>query len=123
MGAFKRFGYGRETAEKNSLTHKNYTRAIVSSPEIVDIYAQAFGISNDKVIPVGTPRTDVFFDSDYVSSVKERLYKKQPLLKGKKFASSHRPSGGRMLMMPNIPRSLSISKNSRTVWATIGLLF
>lgn len=63
---------------------KNYTRAIVSSPEIVDIYAQAFGISNDKVIPVGTPRTDVFFDSDYVSSVKERLYKKQPLLKGKK---------------------------------------
>jgi len=84
MGAFKRFGYGRETAEKNSLTHKNYTRAIVSSPEIVDIYAQAFGISSDKVIPVGTPRTDVFFDSDYVSSVKERLYKKQPLLKGKK---------------------------------------
>lgn len=84
MGAFKRFGYGRETAEKNSLTHKNYTKAIVSSPEIVDIYAQAFGISSDKIIPVGTPRTDLFFDGDYVSAVKERLYKKQPLLKGKK---------------------------------------
>ena len=25
MGAFKKFGYSRKSAEKNSLTHKNYT--------------------------------------------------------------------------------------------------
>lgn len=84
MGAFKRFGYGRDTAEKGSLTHKNYTEAIVSSPEICQIYADSFGISVDKIKAVGTPRTDLFFDDDYVSNAKERLYQKAPELKNKK---------------------------------------
>lgn len=84
MGAFKRFGYGRKTAEENSITHRNYTDAIVSSPEVASIYAQAFGIDESRVKPVGTPRTDCFFDSNHVAAVKERLYKKEPRLKGKK---------------------------------------
>lgn len=84
MGAFKRFGYGRKTAEKNSITHKNYTDAIVSSPEIVPVYAEAFGIEESRVKATGTPRTDCFFDSSYVSSAKKRLYEKEPRLKGKK---------------------------------------
>ena len=84
MGAFKRFGYGRDSAEKNSITHKNYTDAIVSSPEIVPIYAQAFGIGESRVKPVGTPRTDCFFDEAYVACVKNRLYEKEPRLKGKR---------------------------------------
>ncbi len=84
MGAFKRFGYGRQSAEKGSLTHKNYTRAICSSPEVAPIYAEAFGISQDKIVPLGSPRTDLFFDEAYVSSAKERLFEKEPRLKGKK---------------------------------------
>lgn len=84
MGAFKRFGYGRASAEKNSLTHKNYTEAIVSSPEIAPIYAEAFGIGESRIKPIGTPRTDVFFDCDYVAAAKERLYSQYPLLRGKK---------------------------------------
>lgn len=84
MGAFKRFGYGRQSAEKNSLTHKNYTEAICSSPEVAPIYAEAFGISQDKIIPVGSPRTDLFFDKAYVDSTRERLYTKEPRLRGKK---------------------------------------
>lgn len=84
LGAFKRFGYGRATAEKASLTHKNYTKAIVSSPEISGIYAEAFCISEDKIYPTGAPRTDLFFDEEYVASAKKRLYEKEPRLKGKK---------------------------------------
>lgn len=84
MGAFKRFGYGRASAQKNSLTHKNYTDAIVSSPEIVSVYAEAFGIDESRVKPVGTPRTDCFFDSAYTAAAKKRLYEKEPRLKGKK---------------------------------------
>ncbi len=86
MGAFKKFGYARETAEKNSLTHKNYTEAICSSPELVPVYAESFGISEDKVKAVGTPRTDIFFDEKYVASAKARLYEKAPELEGKKIA-------------------------------------
>ncbi len=86
MGAFKKFGYARETAQMNSLTHKNYTKAICSSPELTAVYASSFGISEDSVYPVGTPRTDAFFDGEYVSAARERLYKREPLLRGKRIA-------------------------------------
>ena len=86
MGAYKKFGYMRESAEKNSLTHKNYTEAICSSPELVSIYAESFGISEEKIKPVGTPRTDLFFNEEYVNSAKERLYTAYPELRNKKIA-------------------------------------
>lgn len=84
MGAFKRFGYARSTAEQGSLTHKNYTEAIVSSPELCRLYAGSFGISEDKIKPIGTPRTDVFFDSAYTAQIRQRLYSAYPRLKGKR---------------------------------------
>ena len=84
MGAFKRFGYARKSAEKCSLTHKNYTEAIVSSPELREIYAESFGIDEERVKPVGTPRTDLFFDEMYIRSVQQKWYSKYPVLKGKK---------------------------------------
>ena len=84
MGAFKKFGYSRSSAEKNSLTHKNYTEAIVSSPELTSVYAEAFGIDESKIKPVGVPRTDMLFDEEYKAKNVERLYEKEPKLKGKK---------------------------------------
>lgn len=84
MGAFKKFGYSRKSAEKNSLTHKNYTEAIVSSPEIAKIYAEAFSIDESRIKPVGVPRTDLLFDEAYRKKTVKRLYEKQPKLKGKK---------------------------------------
>ena len=95
MGAFKKFGYSRSTAEKNSLTHKNYTEAIVSSPELTAIYAEAFGIDESKIKPVGVPRTDMLFDAEYKAETIERLYAREPKLKGKKiclFAPTFRGS-------------------------------
>lgn len=105
MGAFKRFGYGRASSEKNSLTHKNYTEAIVSSPEIAPIYAEAFGIDESKIKPVGTPRTDVFFDCDYVSAAKERLFAEYPLLKGKKICLFAPTFRGANVHDANYPKS------------------
>lgn len=84
MGAFKKFGYSRKTADKHSLTHKNYTEAIVSSPEIADIYAEAFGIDISRIKPVGVPRTDALFDKKYIELTKERLYNRCSALKDKK---------------------------------------
>ena len=84
MGAFKKFGYSRSSARKNSLTHKNYTEAIVSSPEIASVYAEAFGIDESRIKPVGVPRTDMLFDEEYRAKTVERLYEKEPKLKGRK---------------------------------------
>lgn len=84
MGAFKKFGYSRKSANKNSLTHKNYTEAIVSSAEIKDIYAEAFGIDVSRIKPVGVPRTDALFDKAYIEKTKARLYEREPKLCGKR---------------------------------------
>ena len=104
MGAFKKFGYSRKSAEKNSLTHKNYTEAIVSSPEISAVYAQAFGIDESRIKPVGVPRTDMLFDEDYKAKTIARLYEKEPRLKDKKiclFAPTFRGSNVHDAYYPN----------------------
>lgn len=76
-GAFKTMGFSREGKPggpiKGSKTHKNYTSAIVSSQGVRANYAQAFGISLDKVHATGIPRTDVFFDKELVASTSERI--------------------------------------------------
>ena len=85
VGAFKTVGYARNNNKDIfSLTHKNYTGAIVSSSAICKDYAKAFGISVDKVKNTGVPRTDVFFDENYISNKKEEIYAKYPMLKDKK---------------------------------------
>ena len=104
MGAFKKFGYSRKSAEKNSLTHKNYTEAIASSPEISAVYAQAFGIDESRIKPVGVPRTDMLFDEDYKAKTIARLYEKEPRLKDKKiclFAPTFRGSNVHDAYYPN----------------------
>lgn len=100
MGAFKKVGYSRMGKvggpEKSSLTHKNYTAAIVSSEAIKKDYAEAFSIDISKIHSVGIPRTDVFFDKKYKEKIKQELYIKYPMLKKKKvilFAPTFRGNG------------------------------
>lgn len=100
MGAYKRVGYSRMNKvggpKSDSLTHKNYTGTIVSSESIRKNYAEAFGISIDKVHALGIPRTDIFFDKKYESAIREELYNKYPSLKDKKvilFAPTFRGNG------------------------------
>ena len=99
-GAFKTFGFSRLGKEggpnSKSRNHKNYTKAIVSSDSIKKHYAEAFGISEDKVISTGIPRTDIFFDKEYINNKTNEIYKKYPLLKDKKvilFAPTFRGGG------------------------------
>ena len=123
MGAFKKFGYSRKSAEKNSLTHKNYTEAIVSSDEIASIYAEAFGIDEKRVKPVGVPRTDLLFDAEYKELTVNRLYERQPQLKEKKiclFAPTFRGSNVNDAYYPE--EFIDIEKLSKSLgddWAII----
>ncbi len=85
MGAYKKVGYSRNANPKSyTLTHRNYTGAIVSSEQIRKNYAEAFGIDISKVQALGVPRTDIFFDKKYKEEIKKSLYKKYPVLKNKK---------------------------------------
>ena len=99
-GAFKTFGFtraGRPGApDMASSAHRKYNNVIVSSTNVVNCYAEAFGVSKEVVLPLGIPRTDIFFDNSYSKSIKDEFYKKYPNLKNKKiilFAPTFR--GGR----------------------------
>lgn len=87
-GAFKTFGFtrfGRPGGPKlDSKNHRKYDMATVSSSAVIDCYSEAYGVSSDKILPLGIPRTDIFFDTDYIDSTKENFYKKYPQLKDKK---------------------------------------
>lgn len=99
-GAFKTFGFSRfhkeSVLELYSPNHRQYDVAVVSSHDVVDLYAEAFGIDNKKVLPLGSPRCDALIDEDYKSSYSEDFYSEYPQLKNKKlllFAPTFRGGG------------------------------
>lgn len=104
LGAYKKVGYSRDDiGNENSLTHKNYTDTIVSSDVIVDNYAEAFGISREKVHPFGIPRTDLFFHQKEMDNVRSKVYESYPILKDKRvilFAPTFRGSGRKSAHYP-----------------------
>ena len=86
-GAFKRFGYARSEIDEALAINPGYaktTAAIVSSEMIRKDYANAFKIDISRVHATGIPRTDVFFDPDYIRGIREKYDTKYPALKGKK---------------------------------------
>ena len=95
-GAFKKFGYSRAAGNEHIRIHKGYrkyTNVITSAEAINSCYEEAFGVAADKVCATGIPRTDMFFESDYLEAAKERLYEAYPVLKDKKvilFAPTYR---------------------------------
>ena len=106
-GAFKMFGLsdiGKVShLEQSTKNHRSYSAAIVSSEAMVPFYSEAFGIAPECVLPLGVPRTDIFFDKGYRKRVKARLYETYPELAGKKavlFAPTFRGSGNKDAYYP-----------------------
>ncbi len=99
-GVFKTFGFSRihkdSKLKVSSSNHRQYDHAIVSSPGVRAYYAEAFGISTQKVVALGSPRCDRLVDSAYINSQCEKFYSAFPQLKEKKllmFAPTFRGGG------------------------------
>ena len=99
-GAFKTFGYSRyhkdSALEIYSANHRQYDFAIVSSPDVCDLYAEAFGISSQKVLPLGSPRCDILANEEYKAKKRAEFFGEFPLLQGKRlllFAPTFRGKG------------------------------
>lgn len=126
-GAFKTFGFSRyhkeSVLEFYSPNHRQYDIAIVSSPDVIDFYAEAFGINNDNVKPLGSPRCDALVDEVFKASFRESFYDKYPKLKDKKillFAPTFRGGGNGACYYPmeqfDVDRVLS---NLGDDWAVV----
>ena len=95
-GAYKKFGFSRANGDEGIKIHKGYrkyAKAIVSAEPIRKCYAEAFDIALQKVQATGVPRTDIFFDQEYIKNKREELYRDFPFLKDKKvilFAPTYR---------------------------------
>jgi CDP-glycerol glycerophosphotransferase (TagB/SpsB family) len=87
-GAFKTFGFtrlGKPGGPKQKfMSHRMYDYATVSSENIADFYAEGFGVSDEKIVPTGVPRTDIFFDDEYAEKIRNDFYARYPHLKDKK---------------------------------------
>ncbi len=106
-GAFKMFGLSDIGKVKNlrqdTQNHRSYSYAFVSGSRMVPFYSEAFGIAERQVLPLGVPRTDIFFDEDHKQRVCQRMYEKYPQLEGKKavlFAPTFRGSGNKDAYYP-----------------------
>ena len=93
-GAYKKFGFSRRNEQiKISPGHKKYTKAIVSADAIKSCYAEAYGISEDKIVATGIPRTDIFFNEEWKKYVRKKFVEEHPETAGKKiilFAPTYR---------------------------------
>ena len=86
-GAFKKFAWSRASGSEAlsiSTGYKKITKAIVSAEDIRGNYAEAFNIDVSKVLATGLPRTDIFFDQEYMQNIRDVYDKRYPVLKGKK---------------------------------------
>lgn len=93
-GAFKKFGYStadaifgasRKEMDKYPF-NRGYTNVTVSSPEVIWAYEEAMNYSHESgvVKALGSSRTDIFYDKDFIAKAFENLYELMPQAKGKK---------------------------------------
>ena len=90
-GAFKKFGLSilnksfgpsSEYLEQVKI-HSNYGRVYVSSQEVIPFYAEAFGMDERNIYPLGVARTDYFFKKGSREDILAKIHQLYPELKNK----------------------------------------
>ena len=99
-GHFKTVGFGRigmlDSTAPFSNNHRTYTDVVVAGEGDVLYYAEAFGILDDKIHPLGIPRHDWLLDAGWQDERRRNFKELFPTAEGKKvivFAPTFRGSG------------------------------
>lgn len=85
-GAFKKFGYSvldksyspDDDYLKMVQIHRNYSKVYVSGEACIAPYADAFGMEQKRIYPLGVPRTDQLLNTVRQARVREKLYDRYP---------------------------------------------
>jgi len=92
-GAFKKFGFDVVDDEniKNliELSGSKLDYLVISSNKLSKIYKEAFRVEDNKILALGTPKTDYYFDKKNdneknIKQIREKFEKEHPEIKGKK---------------------------------------
>lgn len=86
-GALKRFG--RDTVAplaepERTFLHRHYDAVVTTGIASREPWSRAFGTPIERVLPLGTPRTDFFFDSAALAEAKARVLAAYPALAGRR---------------------------------------
>lgn len=99
-GAFKKFGLSapltEEVAEREKKCSEKLTYVICSSKNVVPVYSEAFGIDENKILPLGAPRIDLLLAPKNTEELRKVFDEKHPECKGKKlilYAPTFRENG------------------------------
>lgn len=87
-GVFKKFGLHinqpEDVRRREIAGAEKLSFVVCSSEGVRKLYAEAFGVDESKVLPLGAPRADRFFKNPDVDKIKEKFYSAYPQLRGKK---------------------------------------
>ncbi len=87
-GAFKKFGLSApltdDVREREKKGASKLTYVVCTSEGVAPVYAEAFGVEAEKVLPLGSPRTDSLLSAKDTSEIRAEFDKKHPECKGKK---------------------------------------
>ena len=87
-GAFKKFGLSApltaDVAEREKKCSEKLTYVICSSRNVAPIYAEAFGVDESKILPLGAPRIDSLLSEKNVCELRNAFDEKHPECRGKK---------------------------------------
>jgi CDP-ribitol ribitolphosphotransferase len=87
VGALKRFGADtlRPLAEpERTFLHRHYDYVVTTSEVARAPYSAALRTPIERVLPLGSPRTDFFFDESALAAARARLLDAHPLLAGRR---------------------------------------
>lgn len=87
-GAFKKFGLSApltaDVAAREKKCSEKLTYVICSSRNVAPIYAEAFGVDERKILPLGAPRIDSLLSEKNVCELRNVFDEKHPECRGKK---------------------------------------
>jgi len=100
-GALKRFGadaLGGLAEPERTFLHRHYDYVVAPGEACREPWSRALRTPLDRVLPLGTPRTDRFFDSAALDAARERRLAAHPALRGRRvvlYAPTFRGRGRR----------------------------
>ncbi len=99
-GAFKKFGLSAQltdgVADREKKCSEKLTYVICSSKNVVPVYSEAFGVDENKILPLGAPRIDLLLAERNSDELRKIFDKAHPECKGKKlilYAPTFRENG------------------------------
>src|SRR4051812_1329022 len=86
-GALKRFGVdvtGGLAEPERTFLHRFYDYAVAPGRQAVGPWSRALRTPRDRVLPLGTPRTDLFFDEHAMTATRAEIVAAHPALAGRR---------------------------------------